>query len=408
VEFCRLLDFYTVVSTLGTALVCDGDGKLGHIVPGTATSDRVLRVVAVRPDAEAKICLLEAPDSASGITVGKHGSYQKILSLQQFGEMESLFFLQHPDSSDYLQLAPLAANGFGAASFENIEVTEVPAFLLVPISDFGTAGALTRLADDFSFNAEWLHKLIAAGDESFWPLIPNFLRRLKVSDVRVAWSSVSRWSVHDEVYPVIDSYCRTELAQFSFNSYTADFLKNQSAAFGWSIGEHSYGKPTIFEPSLGKLTIGRYCSMADPRIILGNHTTSSASSYPFMSLWAQWPGTVGGMDDHTPRDVVIGNDVWTGVGAIILPGAVIGDGAVIGAGAVVSGKIAPYSVCGGVPATSKRKRFDEPTVERLLALQWWQWPNAVVDRYIPLLLKPDPQEFLAAAEAEFGSGPKSA
>jgi hypothetical protein len=47
--------------------------------------------------------------------------------------------------------------------------------------------------------------------------------------------------------------------------------------------------------------------------------------------------------------VVIGNDVWIGHGAIVLPGVTIGDGAVVAAGAVVSKDVTPYTIVGGVP-----------------------------------------------------------
>ena len=48
--------------------------------------------------------------------------------------------------------------------------------------------------------------------------------------------------------------------------------------------------------------------------------------------------------------VTIGNDVWIGGGATILPGVTIGDGAVIAAGAVVSRSIPPRMMAAGVPA----------------------------------------------------------
>ena len=48
--------------------------------------------------------------------------------------------------------------------------------------------------------------------------------------------------------------------------------------------------------------------------------------------------------------VVIGNNVWIGDKATILPGVIIGDGAVIGTGAVVTKDVPPYSVVGGNPA----------------------------------------------------------
>lgn len=50
------------------------------------------------------------------------------------------------------------------------------------------------------------------------------------------------------------------------------------------------------------------------------------------------------------REVNIGNDVWIGGGAVLLPGCSIGDGCTIGAGAVVHGNIPARSVAAGNPA----------------------------------------------------------
>lgn len=47
--------------------------------------------------------------------------------------------------------------------------------------------------------------------------------------------------------------------------------------------------------------------------------------------------------------VVIGRDVWIGMGVVILPGVHIGDGAVIGAGSVVTGNVEPRTIGVGVP-----------------------------------------------------------
>lgn len=59
------------------------------------------------------------------------------------------------------------------------------------------------------------------------------------------------------------------------------------------------------------------------------------------------PVTDQAMDE---ADVIIGNDVWVGARAIILPGATIGDGAIIAAGAVVRGDIPAFSIAAGMPA----------------------------------------------------------
>jgi len=54
--------------------------------------------------------------------------------------------------------------------------------------------------------------------------------------------------------------------------------------------------------------------------------------------------------------VIIGDDVWIGTRAIILPGVEIGEGSVIAAGAVVTKDVPPYTVVGGVPARIIKKR----------------------------------------------------
>lgn len=48
--------------------------------------------------------------------------------------------------------------------------------------------------------------------------------------------------------------------------------------------------------------------------------------------------------------VTIGDDVWIGRGAVVLPGVTIGDGAVVGAGAIVTKDVAPWTVVVGNPA----------------------------------------------------------
>lgn len=54
--------------------------------------------------------------------------------------------------------------------------------------------------------------------------------------------------------------------------------------------------------------------------------------------------------------VIINDNVWIGMNAIILPGVTIGKGAVIAAGSVVTKDVPPYSLVGGNPAKIIRQQ----------------------------------------------------
>jgi acetyltransferase-like isoleucine patch superfamily enzyme len=72
-------------------------------------------------------------------------------------------------------------------------------------------------------------------------------------------------------------------------------------------------------------------------------------------------------------DIVIGNDVWIGYEAVIMPGVHIGDGAIIGTRAVVTKDVPPYAIVGGVPTQIIKNRFNDPTIQMLLKIKWWNW-----------------------------------
>jgi acetyltransferase-like isoleucine patch superfamily enzyme len=55
------------------------------------------------------------------------------------------------------------------------------------------------------------------------------------------------------------------------------------------------------------------------------------------------------------KDIIIGDGVWIGYGAIILPGVKIGKKAIIAAGAIVTKDVADYTIVGGNPAREIRK-----------------------------------------------------
>ncbi|QSW21429.1 CatB-related O-acetyltransferase [Clostridium gasigenes] len=73
-------------------------------------------------------------------------------------------------------------------------------------------------------------------------------------------------------------------------------------------------------------------------------------------------------------DVIIGNDVWIGLGVSILGGVTIGDGAIIAANATVTRDVQPYTIVGGLPAKKIGQRFTEDKIEYLLKVEWWNKP----------------------------------
>jgi len=67
--------------------------------------------------------------------------------------------------------------------------------------------------------------------------------------------------------------------------------------------------------------------------------------------------------------IIIGDDVWIGLGSIVLSGVAIGQGSIIAAGSIVTKDVEPYSIYGGNPAKKLRSRFDsDEQLERHIRL----------------------------------------
>ena len=60
-------------------------------------------------------------------------------------------------------------------------------------------------------------------------------------------------------------------------------------------------------------------------------------------------------DEAINKPVIIGKNVWLGMGAVLLPGITIGDRAIVGAGSVVTKDVPPKSIVVGNPAKVLRK-----------------------------------------------------
>ena len=96
-------------------------------------------------------------------------------------------------------------------------------------------------------------------------------------------------------------------------------------------------------------------------------------------------------------DTVVGNDVWIGYQATIMPGVQIGDGAIIATKAVVTKDVPPYAIVGGNPSQVIRMRFEPAVIARLLDIRWWDWDIAKITRNVQAICGGNIQE-LARAE----------
>ena len=117
-------------------------------------------------------------------------------------------------------------------------------------------------------------------------------------------------------------------------------------------------------PFIGdRLIIGKFCQIAWKATFVmngGNHATGGISTYPFAVFGEGWSDRYAGeLAGENKGDMVIGNDVWIGHDAMLMPGVRVGDGAIIGARSVVTRDVPPGSVAYGVPAKTKPQRAPE-------------------------------------------------
>jgi virginiamycin A acetyltransferase len=127
----------------------------------------------------------------------------------------------------------------------------------------------------------------------------------------------------------------------------------------------------------------------------GNHRTDWITNYPFPIFGGGWESA---MPDSWPNkgDTIVGNDVWIGYQATIMPGVRIGDGAIVATRSVVTRDVPPYAVVGGNPVQVIRMRFESDAVARLLEIRWWDWDIARVTRNVRAICGGD-VDLLAAA-----------
>jgi acetyltransferase-like isoleucine patch superfamily enzyme len=94
--------------------------------------------------------------------------------------------------------------------------------------------------------------------------------------------------------------------------------------------------------TVGKeVRIGKHCRIASEVVITDSN---GHPSEPSLRLAGAPPA------DEDVRPVTIGDNVWIGRRAMIMPGVTIGEGSIVASGAIVMSDIPPYTVAAGNPA----------------------------------------------------------
>ena len=103
-----------------------------------------------------------------------------------------------------------------------------------------------------------------------------------------------------------------------------------------TFGDHVDVGEFVILRGAGGLRIGS-------RVLIAAQATVTTVGHPIeLPRW--------GITDSAPIDV--GDDVWIGANAIVLPGVTIGRGAIVAAGAVVTHDVEPFTIVAGVPAVA--------------------------------------------------------
>jgi len=191
------------------------------------------------------------------------------------------------------------------------------------------------------------------------------------------------------------------------------FIKNTVKNPNIIIGDYTYYDDPVdsenFErnvlyhfPFIGdKLIIGKFCAIArNVKFIMNgaNHKMSGISTYPFQIFGNGWEKVMPDMKDLPYKgDTVIGNDVWIGYDALIMPGVKIGNGAIVSSKSVVVGDVEPYSIVGGNPAKKIRQRFAPSIVEVLESIAWWDWSIDKITENLEIIVSGDIEKLKRAA-----------
>ncbi len=399
---------FTLHTVHGTRMAVRDDGTVVQVSQAEAPDAGHHDLLVFRPARDDMVCFL-CSDAGSDLSIEGDEFRGRAPSCRVHALDDGRISLQHCSTDKFL--CPTSGDGVSSGTvvfvadhpgmWEGLQARSfkgrgIPPILSQLLELDARPGGIT--------SASRITELARAANDPDASLVASLLRLLSPEQVRGIVPGIMRSPLYPHVFPSLRQHLGRQSALL-WGGTTDVALRFWIENCGYEVGRHTYGSPTIWSGLLHKdkthFQIGKYCAIAgNIDVVVANHQTRWASIYPFVIYRDFWPGIDGTYSDHVARPVVVGNDVWIGAHACLLPGTTIGDGAVIAAYAVVRGTVPPYSIVSGNPGRIVGYRFDEGTIRRLLRVRWWDWPDWKVDAHLSLMMSSDLGAFLDAAEGE--------
>lgn len=152
------------------------------------------------------------------------------------------------------------------------------------------------------------------------------------------------------------------------------------------FGKNTTGDPIIhWGSSQAKLVIGNYCT-------IGQNVHIYLNGGSIITKDKKWIIPL----SKCSSSVAIGNDIWIGSNVTIMPGITIGDGSCIANNSRIVSDVKPYSFVYGDPARLIKYKFNKKQINQLLKIKWWNWDDAKIHDYTPLLEGDNVNAFIRA------------
>ena len=162
--------------------------------------------------------------------------------------------------------------------------------------------------------------------------------------------------------------------------FSNNLRKVMSECENREIGIGTYGAVFDVSRTTPNISVGKYCSIApNASFYTRDHPQKFVSTHP---MFYNSQLKIVEKDLIPYGELEIGNDVWVGQNAVILPSChKIGTGAIVGAGAIVTKDIPEYAVVVGNPAKVIKYRFSDNVIQELLESKWWDWEIEEIKEY---------------------------